>query len=339
MANQHTTPSAAAKVIRELVAKFPDAPALTLAKKAFREHPELWTDLETCRTAVRRVLGVMGDTQRKRATDKSLHRPPRKAGWTDVIPEALVGPDDQPPYEILGPHRTLILSDCHIPFHDVVALEAALEYGAKRKPTCILLNGDIMDHYALSRWETDPKLRDFPAEVRAGRYFFAGLRKRFPKARIVMKEGNHEFRLTAYLRLKAPDLLGLPEFEWENVFGLTDHRIEMVKDLRLIRLGKLNVLHGHEYRYSISNPVNPARGLMLRAKCNSICGHFHQEAKHTGKTAEGKIISTWSTGCLCNMKPAYLPLNEWSHGAAFVETDKDGAFHVENFRIMDGVVY
>ena len=43
-------PSHAANLIKQLLTLFPDTPTLTLAKKAYALHPELWTDLETARS-------------------------------------------------------------------------------------------------------------------------------------------------------------------------------------------------------------------------------------------------------------------------------------------------
>ncbi len=65
-------------LVRDMVKRFPDAPALTLAKKLYAESPECWTTLETCRTAVRAVLGVQGKKKRETIDDKSLYREPRK---------------------------------------------------------------------------------------------------------------------------------------------------------------------------------------------------------------------------------------------------------------------
>ncbi len=234
----------------------------------------------------------------------------------------------------------LLLSDVHIPFHDPQALELALDYGAAQRPTMILLNGDIADHFNLSKWETNPKLRDFGGEIRSLRFFLAGLRSRFGRqCRIIYKHGNHEERFERFLRLKAPELLDIPQFDWANVFGMDEHRIELIRQKRPIRLGKLNVLHGHEHQRTISAPVNPARGLYLRCKAHAICGHWHQTSSHSEKNVEGKVITTFSTGCLCEMHPEYAPINSWSQGAAFVEIDKDGGFHVENFRIVGGKIW
>jgi predicted phosphodiesterase len=288
---------------------------------------------------VRKILGVQGAKMRREIVDKSLYRKPRPSGWSDVIPEALTQIEDWKAVEIAGPAKALILSDLHIPHHDVKAIELALQYGIDNRADLILLNGDIIDCYSLSMYEKDPKLRDFPAEVRATKFFLAGLRKRFPNAQMVWRWGNHCERFEKYMRMKAPDLLGLPEFEWESIFGLKEYDISLIKDKRVVRLGKLNTLHGHELPTGISSPVNPSRGLFLRTKCSAICGHWHQASSHSEKNLEQKVITTWSTGCLCNLHPQYRPLNLWAHGFAFVEIDKNGGFQVENKRIIDGRVW
>lgn len=322
--------------LRALITRFPDQPALTLAKMAYAERPEGWSSLEACRSMVRQILGING---KKKAKDKTLFRKPRKAGWSDVIPESLMAAGHWKAVEIAGPARAIVLSDIHIPFHDSQAIELALQYGVDNRADLILLNGDIIDCYSLSRWETDPKLRDFPAEVRATKHFLTGLRGRFPHAQIVFKTGNHEERLLRYLRIKAPELLGLPEFDWANVLDLKKLDIQLVDEKRPIRFGKLHIIHGNEYVFNISNPVNPARGLYLRAKVHAICGHFHQSASHSEKDLKGDVISTWSTGCLCDMTPEWLPLNKWNSGFAFIVVDKKGGFRVDNLRIVDGEIW
>lgn len=329
--------SVAGLYLQELLAKFPDAPALTLAKKAYRECPQMWASLESCRNAVRYHLGSLGSKNRRGLSDKRFMREPRKAGWSDVIPEALVQLPDWKAEVIEGPQRVLLLNDIHIPFHDPEALEVALEHGLTQRPTMVILNGDIADHYSCSEYVKDPRVRDFPKEVLAVKQFLSGLRKRLGKAcRIVYKMGNHEERYNRMLVHRSPDLLGIPDFEWSSVFGLAENKIELVEHKRPIRLGKLNVIHGHEYTFAISNPVNAARGLFLRGKTHAICGHFHQSSNHSEKNLDGTVISTWSIGALCDLHPEYRPLNNWNHGFAFVEIEKSGAFHVESLRVLNG---
>jgi predicted phosphodiesterase len=333
--------TAAGAVVDELLDRFPDAPALTLARKAVREHPELFNSIEHARTLVRRRLGQAGASSRRPQGDSSRRRPARRPGdpWQNVVPPPQSYFDSWRAVSFPGPMRALVLSDLHIPYHNETSLRLALDLAAARKVNFLLLNGDIADHYAVSHWERDPRKRDFWEELCSLQYFLSGLRRQFPRARIVYKLGNHEERYERYMRVKAPELLDVPAFSWDNVVGLKKQRIQVVADRRPIQLGKLNVIHGHEYRFRISNPVNPARGFFLRAKTHVLGGHFHHSSEHSEKDLEQRVITTFSTGCLCDMHPEYAPLNNWNHGFAYVEISRDGGFHVENLRVVDGRVW
>jgi 3',5'-cyclic AMP phosphodiesterase CpdA len=55
---------------------------------------------------------------------------------------------------------TAIIGDLHVPFHDEQALGSALSYIRELKPDRLVLNGDIPDFYAISRFSRDPSRRD-----------------------------------------------------------------------------------------------------------------------------------------------------------------------------------
>jgi predicted phosphodiesterase len=283
---------------------------------------------------VREKLGVHGESHRKYATHP---RKPRRAG---EIPEPLkhfAAPWDS--IRVAGPLRALVLSDIHAPYHDHRAIHLALKYGSDRKANLILLNGDTFDFYGISWWQRDPRQRDFPKEVQIGRQLLEAIRDQFPRARIIFKEGNHEERYVSNMRTNAPDFLGIDDFELRSVFRFDRLHIEHVGDKRPIKLGKLNVIHGHEYRVAVQNPVSPARFFFLRGQCHCLGGHFHHTSQFSHKNIEGHVISTWSTGCLCDLNPDYRPLNNFNHGFAFVEITSSGAFTVDNLRIIDGEVW
>lgn len=328
-------------VLTALLRRFPNAPSASLARRAYKENPKLWPNVEAARTSVRYLRGASGHHHRAGSADKSLHRTPQRPGDPfGALPEGLVeGGKAWHPFEITGAARTLVLSDVHVPYHDRDALTVALTYGHDRDADHILLNGDILDFFSVSRWEKDPRERDFARELQTGRDVLEVIRKAFPKARIVFKLGNHEERWERYLFAKAPELLGVADFQLEKLLRFDEYKIECVADCRPIRLGRLNVVHGHEYRFGIQAPVNPARGFYLRAKAPVLGGHLHQTSQHSEKNLEGNVISAWSTGCLCNMTPAYARINNWNLGFAYVETDKDGVFEVQNLRIIKGKAY
>jgi predicted phosphodiesterase len=249
-------------------------------------------------------------------------------------PVAFDCPDRQP-VQLSGSERVLILPDVHIPYHDNSALLVAVKEGKRRKPTTVLLNGDWGDFYSQSPHETNPKKRALGLELTRQSQGLQWLRGEFPKARIIHKSGNHELWWDRYLWSRAPDLVGLPTTTLKAQIDFPGSRIEFVDHLRAIKIGDLLVLHGHEYRFAISNPVNPARGLFLRTKTLSLCSHFHQPSKHSERDGNGRLITTWSTGCLCYLSPDYASRNNWAHGFAFVEIEGK-QIDVENLSVING---
>ncbi len=70
------------------------------------------------------------------------------------------------PYKLpINHNNILIIGDIHVPYHNIPALTLALKYGLENGVNTILLNGDIIDFYAISRFEKDPRKRNFGHEV------------------------------------------------------------------------------------------------------------------------------------------------------------------------------
>ena len=285
---------------------------------------------------MRYKTGNTGVVNRTNITDKTFIRPARKAGELPKLPKSLA--TDWTSYGLDASH-VLILSDTHIPYHDTPALNAALEWADQHKVDCVLLNGDIIDFYSTSNWNNNPAARDLVTEVELTKDFLLHIRKRYPKAKVIYKKGNHEERLDHYIWRKCPELWGLPNLTLQNVLELDNMKVELVEDQRIIKLGKLSVLHGHEFPRGMTSPVNPARGFYMRGNECVLGGHYHRSSEHTEPTMTGRDVTTWSAGCLCNLNPEYSRLNKWNHGAAYVTVRKDGNFHVTNFRIKDGKVF
>jgi len=313
-------------------------PALTLAKRLYLQYPGQWATEDAAYSCVRRQLGIAG----KRSKQAENKREPREAGdnWERFLPGALSTiRSPWKPHNIAGPTRALLLSDIHIPFYHKAATERAIRYGIENGADTVVLNGDILDVYSLSDFVRNPMLRDLPGEIWSGRMFLKAVRKAFPNAKIIYKWGNHEERYEKHLRAKGADFYGVDCLEWERVFEYRELEIADVRDKRPIRLGKLNVIHGHEYGSGFSDPVSPARTFFLRAGVNTIGGHYHRSSHFTKKNLPQKVITCWSTGALCEEHPDYRPVNDWNLGFAFVEVNKSGAFRVNNLRYIDGELW
>ena len=325
--NSRNTP--AAKAVTAILETFPGVPTRALAKMLVKKHPKLFSNYESARASVRYRRGAAGKRNRK----------PRRLEASITPRIALPQSDERTfaPFAVENCSRVLVLSDIHIPYHTISALDIAIAEGKRRNVDCILLNGDTLDFHALSRFERNPEAKDFKAERRLGIQLLEYLRQEFPRARIIFKEGNHDERLRAYVIQKGPEIYD------ESILGLYPllHMerlgVELVSDKRAVMLGGLFVLHGHELHKGFAPPVNPARGAYLKAKVSILIGHHHKTSEHTETALDGSIVTTWSTGCLSDLHPAYAPFNSYNHGFANVEIDKLN-FNVTNHRIHRGVL-
>jgi len=332
---ESTNETPALRLVRATIKKDPARPARTIARELYAKHPEMWKSVEACRSMVRYALGVNGKENRGLKVVQKYSRERRNPGddWTQYLPDSWDESDDWKPLKVKGPMRCLFICDTQVPFQVNDVIKLAVNYGLDRGADTVYMNGDMVDHYSISDYVKDPRLRDFPEEVRLGRLFLKSLRVAFPDARIVYKHGNHEERFERFMRIKAPELLGIPEFTWDNAYGVGDLGIEVVKKKQPVHLGSLRAIHGHELRIS---GVQPARSLFLKSGVNSICGDVHRTHHFSEPNMDGQLISSWTVGCLCGLHPDFLPMNKWNHGFAFVEVDADGAFRVENLRVVDG---
>jgi predicted phosphodiesterase len=292
-----------------------------------KTHPILFPTEDAARTTIRKVIGKEKGSKVIRVSkpDYQGEPPPLPASKSK----------DWAPVE-LSAKNALILSDIHLPYHDTEALECALKYGDKIKPDLIFLNGDVVDFYSISRYETDPEERDLKGEIESTRQFFNHIRARFKKARIVFKLGNHDERWWPFIWRRCPEILGIDALSLPSLLHADKHGIEVISDQRIIMLGKLPVLHGHELPKGLTNPVNPARGVFMRALDRALIGHHHRTSEHTETTMLDRTITCWSTGCLCELHPAYARINRWNHGFASVTIQSGGDFSVENHRIKGG---
>ena len=325
------------ELVKKYLSDYPLAPTMTIAKKLFKEHPLNFTTLESARSALRYRRGQSGKKNYKFLADTKHLKDPGSNNPFDDIPEGLTTLDDWRPLPIVG-ERVLRLCDIHIPYHNKPALITALKYGKQEGVDTIIMD-DVFDFHAISNWEKDPEKRDFQGELDTAYKIFGIIRNEFPDAKMILKKGNHEFRYDRYMRIKAPEFLSVKDFQFKKIIHADEFGIEVVDDKKMMRLGDLYIVHGHEFGRSISSPVNAARGLWLRAKYNCICGHFHQPSYHSEPIINGSVLGCWSVGCLCDLHPDWLPVNKWAHGVAVLYRTGTKSFRVNNKTIIDGELY
>lgn len=326
----------------EYVKECPDVPTLTLAKTLYAHRPDLFDSVEQARSVVRYHRGNSGKNNRKKNPRKEFFRKSGKQSdgqmWVN-LPKSIRQLGEWEPTVIKGT-KALLISDLHIPYHDEKAVECALQFGYDQGVDTIIIDGDMIDFYQISRWETDPRLRRVEGELEDVRQFLATLRQAWPDATIAYKLGNHDERWELFMRKKAPELLEVPDFELDEVLCLDQFEVTMIPSRTYAKFGELPILHGHEFGRSVFSPVNPARGYWNRAKESMIAGHLHQSSSHSEKRLSGNCPTTFSIGCLCDLHPEYAPMNKWNHGFALVEIVSDeGDYQVDNKKITKGRVF
>ena len=242
--------------VLEYVKRFPKTPNLTLSKKIMKDEPELFTTLDACRAMVRLIKGARGKELKSRSVPEFVeNRDNIKNPFN--LPESDC--DEWTQYKIpKNVFKTLLLSDIHLPYHDVDAVTAALKRGKDEGIDSIIINGDLIDFHTISRHEKDPTARSFWSEVEMTREFFDRLRDVFPDEHIYYKIGNHEERWEKYMRVKAPEILDCSDFKLNVILKLAEKKINYIDNKRVIDYRGLLILHGHEFFGSPSQAVNPA---------------------------------------------------------------------------------
>lgn len=227
----------------------------------------------------------------------------------------------------------LVFGDVHIPYQDDLAIEAMLSFAEKENISSIIILGDLVDFYQISTFEKNPKYRSIPEEIKLAKKFLIDLKKRF-KCEIILKEGNHEYRLKRYLLKNAKEIYELVEniLEEKLCAGIVDYRPGF------FRIGKLWVLHGHEKPTGSYNPEYICNVIWRVVHDHFIVAHYHRTQEKVFKNISGNSFNTAAIGYLAGDLD-YAPLNKWNQGFAIVGFNKKGYFRIRNYKIDNGIVY
>jgi predicted phosphodiesterase len=322
------------EIIREYLIRFPDHADLTMARKIYADHPLVWKSVETIRTAIRGIKGkktaAIGHGEYK---DKSLYEKlkfnynPYKLPDTEEkirLPYVLPKADN----------NILLISDLHIPYHNISAITAALKYGQEAKVNTIIINGDLIDFYQMSRFERDPRKRSAKFEFDSTKAFLVVLRNTFPNAQIYWVKGNHDVRYEHWLMAKAPEVFDDPYYRLEERLKLNEQRIILIDDKTILKAGKLNIHHGHLFFRGFGSPISPAKTVYDKSFEDTICSHVHKKTEFSKVSLSGKLITCYTTGCLCELSPDYAPFgNSYVHGFAHIKVKDSGDFDLKNMTI------
>lgn len=227
------------------------------------------------------------------------------------------------------------LYDLHVPFHDRRAFQSALAFVRHVKPHRVVIGGDWLDFYQLSRFINDPgrklQLQD---DIDACRACVAELRRCARGAKIFYLLGNHEARLQKHLWGTESPLTSLRGLRVPQLLDLPALGVQWVES-GILRWPSMVFKHGNIVR---AKAGDSAKAEMERLWRSGVSGHTHRLAQVYRRNDAGAY--TWvEAGCLCDLDPEYAEgqVMDWQHGLVYAEVEKGGnRFTVHPVPIVKG---
>ena len=198
-------------------------------------------------------------------------------------------------------HQTFAISDMHIPFQDDVTLRNIFDCLVNHQPKNLMLVGDILDCYSISRFSKRPdRMRNLQDEIDIFYRTMKELKKYLPNTSIKYCLGNHEARLEKIV-LDNPGLFGLKNLKPEKLFRLTELDIEFQKTKFVV----------DGFIYYHGDRCRNAAGYTAKAEYedhrmqDGLSGHVHRLSNYYSSYA--KTVGQWyENGCTCLLEPDYL---------------------------------
>ena len=223
---------------------------------------------------------------------------------------------------IIEAEKIVICSD-HQARYDNRQLEISfLKFLRDFQPNAIVVNGDLFDFEALSKFPTSLKNRtSLNEDVKAGRSILRHYREACPQADIYLIEGNHEARLDKYLVSRAPELCGIPGLNITTFLGLEELGVEYVGPYgRGVDWNGVLILHGN--RVSI-HAAYSAKAEFLDAGTSLVMGHTTRIGAYYLTDRRG-THAAFEDGSMTNIDPEKAPpsmrgprQNNWQNGFMF----------------------
>lgn len=206
----------------------------------------------------------------------------------------------------------VIGSDIHIPFQDNDAVQAFITHIGEHEPEVVVLNGDVLDMFMLSRF-TKGEGRNPLEEIEECRNLLSRIKEAAPPfCKLYYIIGNHETRLERYVLTKAPELASLVEDVFTIIkaedYGFTGCASLTINDKVVLKHG---TLLGNKSGLSAIKE-------MEASYMSGASGHTHRLCKYIARKA-GRKFFWMETGCLCGLNPEYMVNPNWQQGFARID--------------------
>ncbi len=236
---------------------------------------------------------------------------------------------------------TVVLSDMHIPEHNVKAIRCAEKIIADIKPDRLVYLGDILDLAVLSHWNKDKRrvvegkrlINDYEVANKVIDSNIKACGKNLKE--IVYIEGNHEKWIEDYLD-SSPEIEGM--IELKQGLKMDARKMTLVPLNRFYRIGKLYLTHGAQSK--VDRAIHHAKAMVDLAGRSVMFGHHHssQQFVKVGIVDDTDRHIAISIPGLCNLNPEWRhnDPSSWMHGFAIIYTLPNGNFNHYVVNIING---
>lgn len=314
---------------REYLHKYPNMSKRSLASKIHRENPDKCSSLESARTTIRFLTGASGETHRKRYR---FFEKNEFGQWVNNFVNQDARPWDNP-FEIPSSIKTLnVIADIHSVHLDVKVMEQFLKRTTDK--TAVLINGDLLDSESLSRHMKLHNLIEYEKEIEMCHQFLQGLKQEFNH--VYFKAGNHDYWLERYLLNNAREIFKLRGLQVQELLQCAGLGIDFIHNLRYIKYGDLDIIHGHEFNSGYGAGKFPSTGYIDKWQTfkgqydvKILASHCHrQDTSMSKRSKDGKYGRGWVTPAMCRKSASYSPYAGWDNGWAVLH-NQDGKVTVE----------
>lgn len=234
-------------------------------------------------------------------------------------------------------HRVVVTGDWQAPYHHAGAIDAFITFLGHFQPHALILNGDIIDCFALSKYPRHPTLqrgKPFVDEVKVVRKLLSRCRRAAPRAEITLVGGNHEQRFEKYLAKNAEEFAGM--FTLKDALGLDSLKIKWVGfDINENWIDYRGLLIGH-FAKAQKWSAYTAKNLMDELGRSFVQSHTHKVGWHT-RTYLDREEYGLEIGCMASREAVYATRTHWSLGFLIVYFDEAGRFYPEQVLVhIDG---
>lgn len=231
------------------------------------------------------------------------------------------------------PMRFLHLCDLHIPFHDIDVLEEAVGYALPSGIKHCVINGDLLDVYAASKFAKNKSV-DIRREIECATRVLDVLCAHFET--VVLTEGNHERRIKRYVAASID-----PDLQWLFRVDLLDMLAQQHDNVLYARgpwckVGSVVFAHPDAYsKVPGRTALSIADSLRARGETVSavVIGHTHKVVN--GMLANGMAI--YEAGCACRemdyVGVGRSPISPWTCGYGVIVLDGRGDIDVNESRV------